>query len=425
MLSVLFRNPPETWREPMPAEAVEQNTTETQESQEKLGDFAGVFDDKSQETQEVAGQTQLAGTESAETQDTAGTTGTSETQQSEPALLDRIRSEYGIEAEDEQSALNALADQYGQARQYISNSQQSYGQQLEELRRQNNMLIEALQSGRQPQQQAIAPQPEQKTEWTAVKPLELSEAVIRTFRDPTTGGWKENTPPQVIQEAERYQGELNTYFDRLATSPEQVLGPGMRAIAREVLSEVFGADVSEIPKRFDPRVSQQESQIEQQWTSMQPVLFERIPNTNQLDFNVPTPLGSEFFAAMNQADSMIRATGREPGDHEAFQMALWRMGDKVQQAMQPQAGGNGQGQQQASVQQQVQPQTAEQVREERRRQHMRQQRATGVTTAGGTTQGGNVGQPERPARKQNPLLGVGSDFANSLYGENPGFNMGQ
>jgi len=406
----------------MPEEQVQNQNAEAQEaqgqeSQENLGDFSGVFDQQ-EEQQQPQGQQQLAGAEGDQSPESGD-------QQQQPSLLDRIREEYGIEADSEQAALNQLVDHYGQARQYIETSQKSYSQQYEELRRQNNMLIEALQAGRQPQQQAAAQQPvAEQSPWRSVKPLEVNESVLRTFRDPATGGWKENTPPQVIQEAERYQGELGQFYDQLATNPQEVLGPGMKQIAREVISEVFGVSPEEIPRRFDPRISQQQSAIEQQWNSLQPILFEQVPGTNQLDYNVPSPTGSRFFAAMQEADQMIRSTGREPGEHEAYQMAVWRMRDELfQQQAAPQGNGNGQPVQQQ--QQQRQPPSPEQVREDRRKQHMRQQRATGVSTAGGTKQGGNVGQPERPVRKQNPLLGVGNEFAASLYGENPGFNMGQ
>jgi hypothetical protein len=60
--------------------------------------------------------------------------------------------------------------------------------------------------------------------------------------------------------------------------------------------------------------------------------------------------------------------------------------------------------------------TPAQVRDEKQRQHMRQGRAAGVPQTAGSTAGG-LGEVDRPLRKQNPLLSIGQEFAQSLYAD--------
>lgn len=401
---------------------------------DKLGSFDGVFPapDAAPAVPDATGQQPLTGTDPptpAEPQVTAEPQVVVDPQvpveqpaPAEPTLMDRIR-EFGIEADDEQAALATMFEQFQQTREYMTASQQTAQQQLDESRRQNAALTEAIRASAQHPSAPAAPASVPDSQWQSVKPLQISDAVIRTFRDTATGAWRDNTPAEVIQEAERYQGELSNFFDALATNPEEVLRAGIESVVKDVVSQAFGADIGDLSAKYDPRLAREEDEVQDAWTRIQPVLFQTNPVTGLLDSNVTTQVGTEFFNAMRQADSQLRHTfGLGPNDevpnHGAFRMAMTMMGDRLNPQV---AGGNGQ------------PATApapgvanpQDVREQMRQQQIhRQQRAAGVAPAGGTTQSGNVGQPAPAVRKQNPMLGIGDDFAKSLYGENPGFNMG-
>jgi hypothetical protein len=107
----------------------------------------------------------------------------------------------------------------------------------------------------------------------------------------------------------------------------------------------------------------------------------------------------------------VRAQGREPSQEEVFQLAYWRMKPVLGQITQPR--------QAAAPVPQTPPKpapTPAQVRDEKQRQHMRQGRAAGVPQTAGSTAGG-LGEVERPLRKQNPLLSIGQEFAQSLYAD--------
>jgi len=336
-----------------------------------------------QETQQVddaSGQTTLTGIEEA-------------VDDSQPTLLDRIRG-YGIDAEDEQTALQSLADRYERTYGYVD----QVNQRMQAIEAQNRELVQYLtRTGQQGAVQQQEPSQPTATEspWRAVKPLAVSTKLIQSYQN-ADGSWRDNTPQEILLDVERYRNEAEEWLNQAMHNPQEFFKPGIEAIVRQMLSEGFQQHEKQVTTK---------TQYQRMVEEVRPYLYAQDPRTGQYNASMLSEFGASFSDAIQEAEDLIRNQGRQPTQEETFQLAYWRMQPVLRQITAPVQQGNGQ----------PQP-TTEEARAERQRQHMRQQRAAGVQQTAGSTAGG-LGQVEKPVRKQNPMLSVGTEFAQSLYAD--------
>jgi hypothetical protein len=318
------------------------------------------------------------------------------------ALLERLRG-FGIDAADEQAALQALTDRYEQTSGYM--------QQLQEHSRvaeeRFNQAMSLLARNQAPESHPAAPTPPatQESPWRKVKPMNVPQELLKMYRTPE-GSFKPDTPEPVLMEAYRYQQDSERAFLDLIEKPDEVLGPGVRAIVEEMLQERLTSH----DRQRDTR-----TQLERMSDEVSRHLYAVNPTTGQPDQNLFSDYGRTFAQAQQQIEQTLRSIGREPTREEVFVLAYNQTMPLLQQLQ----GGQAAGAQAAPVAPQVPaapqqplPKTPEEIRAEQRRKHT-QGRAAGVPGAGGTTT--NNGGQARPARKQNPMLNVGSEFAEAFF----------
>ena len=367
--------------------------------EDDLGSAADIFKQPETETVEqtvapveTGGQVDLAGSDDTETPVDDTPAG--------PSLLDRVRG-FGIAADDEQAALGAMADRYDQTYLYV----ERVNQRMQTLEQQNKELVSYL--ARTGQQQAVAPQApsapvQEDTGWRGVKPLGIPDKIIRAYQN-TDGSWRDNTPAEILTEVERYRTEAEQWLEQAMHQPEQFFRPGIEAVVRQMLSEGLQQHERQVTTK---------TRYQQMTDEVRPYLYAQDPRTGQYNQGLLSEFGVAFSDAVLDAEEMIRAQGREPTQEETFQLAYWRMKPVLGQIRtQPSTPA-----QQAQQAPPTPAPTPTQVRDERQRQHMRQGRAAGVPQTAGSTAGG-LGEVERPLRRQNPLLSVGAEFAQSLYAD--------
>lgn len=320
--------------------------------------------------------------------------GGEEAESSQPTALDRLR-EIGIEAESPDQALEQVADRFEQTRDYIERMREEF----KELREQNRTLLGM--AAQRPQEQPAA-QPNRATgdpessPWRKVQPLGISDQVLRMYRN-EDGTWKDGTPQEVIQEAVRYQGDVQRTFETLMQDPEGFLSPGIESVVRKVISEEMGQFEKKQGTRT--RLQQIESEI-------RPHLYAIDPTTGQEDTTSLSDFGNVFYDVLKEVEQDIRDEGGEPSKELVFQRAY-----KIVRRLIPRQNGVPVPEKPAGQPNEDNRQWSQ--REQRRREHTRKSRAAGVQQAGGTLPASGGGSP----RKQNRLLGIDVEFAKQLEQE--------
>lgn len=206
----------------------------------------------------------------------------------------------GIQATDEDEALDRLRQNMTAGQQYYQQAQYLARQQ-QELQAKLNAFEAAKQVAQQPQAPAQPEKP--KVPWDVPK----YDATWDEWIDPATGGWIDVTPPQVKHAHRRYLLAQREALNKIITSPGEALAPVIEERARELMAPM--------QQRFEALEAQLANQAQQQklqsflapYTSQ---LFVVDANTGEVQRDqygnpMQTPMGQHF----NQTAAGLRQAG--------------------------------------------------------------------------------------------------------------------
>jgi len=365
---------------------IENETPESDVSNQRRLDFGGDEDFTEQDDGSGATDESGVGEPSGESQ--------------KPTLLDRIRG-FGIEAEDEQSALRNLADRWEQTTPYMEQLQE----RLEAAESRFNRALEIM-SQQRSSQSPETPTPTQQPEspWRRVKPLDIDKEALKLYQT-ADGGFKEDTPPEVLREVFRYQRDMERWLNDAMTDPEAMFAAGIDARIEKALAQ-----------RLETHDRQRDSRsaIQQMSDEVEQFIYGTDPLTGQVDRNTWSEFGRAFAAASQEAEESLRRVGIEPTREQVFVTAYQAMKHEMQRLREASTAASVLPGQQQPANGNGQQQTTGDVRQQQRQNHMRQQRAAGTQQAGGSTTG--QGGQRKPAGKQNRMLTIGDTFAEEFLG---------
>lgn len=208
----------------------------------------------------------------------------------------------GIQATDEDEALDRLRQNMTAGQQYYQQAQYLARQQ-QELQAKLNAFEAAKQVAQQPQVQSPQKAEQPSLPW---EPAELDPEWL-THIDPATRDWKPTAPLSAIDGYAKYQKALRKFQDSMLKNPQAVIQPFIEAHAKQLI-----APLQEKLEAFEAQQTHQAQQQKLQsflapYTSQ---LFVVDANTGEVQRDqygnpIQTPMGQHF----NQTAAGLRQAG--------------------------------------------------------------------------------------------------------------------
>jgi hypothetical protein len=312
--------------------------------------------------------------------------------------------ELGFDVQDTQQAQNVLLDSYRQA--YEHNQQwQQYNDQQQQQNQQQQQLAQQGQYFQQlsqdpsfqnwaqnygKEQPQAEPEVEEEQHWWS--PPEVSEDDIKTWREPRqdvqTGqwnwDWKQGTPPEVMQAAEKYVGYHTDWADNLARNPQEVLPQIIEQEFDKLFVDRYGQLLDEFQDRQN--VQQEQTTIGEINQRNADWVYQRDPAGNFMrDAGGQLALTPEGQEAVGYVTNLRQQGMTDP--EQIWNVATQMMAGRIATGM---------------LQQQQQAQQHQVVNQQRNMEHL--QRGAGYIP----NREGSVAPAEAPSyTSQNPHLSVG------------------
>lgn len=319
-----------------------------------------------------------------------------------------LRDDYGFQdLKDEQDARQRLLQAYREA-EY---QRQQMAQQWEQYRPLIGYGQEYLENQRKQQQQAAQPEPAPQVEETPWPQLPtIDPQAVQRFRN-EDGSWKFNTPPSLIEAAEKFVESTTKWQQGLLYKPKETLAPLIhheaKSIIKDILKESFGMDPQELVakvQQVDP--SSDQAYVNNLLLSNQEILFETDPRTGQRDFNRQSPWGQRLFQTVDQ---IMKSSNGMPEANAYYWAAKMVQSEIAQQQALYTAS------QQQAAQAQVQATTtAREVAATKQQDHLRRAAARSVPSRDGSVP---TNPDKAPTDRQNAHEGFGRRAANLLIQE--------